>query len=215
MANEHVLFGYQGSGSAAVEAALALAGLPCRVVNAASWDAKSELDQLKAVNPLLQIPALQFPDGTTMSESAAILAELGLRHPGSGLLPQEPAQRARSLRGLVVVAANCYACIGIIDYPERYTTGTGQDERERVREGTRQRLHGLWTAFADTFEPQPFLAGDRLGALDLLAAVVSKWAGSRTHLKQHRPAFLAHLERLEQTPVVKDVFDRHWPPAKR
>ena len=31
----------------------------------------------------------------------------------------------------------------------------------------------------DTFPAQPFLTGERLGALDLLAAVVSKWSGSR------------------------------------
>src|SRR5262249_2624992 len=98
----------QGSGSAAVEAALVLCGLPFETVSAASWDDRSALDALRRVNPLAQIPALVFEDGTAMSESAAILIELALRHPGRGLLPAEPARRARALSGLVYVAANCY-----------------------------------------------------------------------------------------------------------
>ena len=28
--------------------------------------------------------------------------------------------RAQALRGLVFIAANCYAAIGVIDYPERW-----------------------------------------------------------------------------------------------
>jgi len=212
MNEEHVLFGYQGSGSAAVECALELAQLPWRAVNAASWDSKSELDALKAANPLLQIPALQWPDGSASTESAAILVELGLRHPGSGLLPADPAQRAQSLRGLVFIAANCYAAIGIIDYPDRWTASEEDTERDHVRQGARRRLHQMWDVFADTFHGHPYLSGANLGALDLLAVVVSKWSGARPHLKRTRPAFHETLERIESHPVVAKVFAKHWPP---
>jgi GST-like protein len=210
---EHVLYGYQGSGSAAIEAALALAELPFRMVNAASWDAASELEALRQVNPLLQIPALRWPDGSTMSESAAILIELGLRHPHSGLLPQAPAARAHAIRGLVYIAANCYAAIGVIDYPERWTLGSADAEKEHVREGARARLHELWDRFADTFPARPFLSGERLGALDVLAAVVSRWSGARKHLQASRPEWAAVLERIEGRPAVAAVIARHWPAA--
>ncbi|MED5618712.1 glutathione S-transferase [Ideonella sp. BN130291] len=210
---EHVLYGYQGSGSAAIEAALTLAELPFRVVNAASWDAASELGALRQVNPLLQIPALRWPDGSTMTESAAILIELGLRHPHSGLLPQSPAARAHAIRGLVYIAANCYAAIGVIDYPERWTSGTTDTEREHVRQGTRARLHALWDRFAGTFPAQPFLSGEQPGALDLLAAVVSRWSGARKHLGTSRPQWFPVLERIDHLPAVAPVMARHWPAA--
>jgi GST-like protein len=208
---EAVLYGYQGSGSAAVEAALVVAGVPYRVVEAATWDEASQLEPLRAVNPLQQIPALVFPEGTVMTESAAILAELGLRHPASGLLPETPRERAQSLRGLVYIAANCYACIGVIDYPERFCAPCSDDERAHVIAGTRARLHAMWEAFADQFPAAPFLAGARPGALDLLAAVVSKWSGARAHLQRHRPEFFALMQRVEQQPGVQAVFERHWP----
>ena len=55
--------------------------------------------------------------------------------------------------------------------------------------------------------------GQRLGALDLLAAVVSKWSGSRKHLATARPEFSALLARIEGEPRVAPIFARHWPPA--
>ena len=206
-----VLYGTQGSGAAAVEAALEIAGVAFRAVDAASWKPGPGREELQRVNPLAQIPTLVLPEGGVMTESAAILIHLGDRFPESGLLPQAPPRRAQVIRGLVYVAANCYAAIGIIDYPERWCADTDEPLRERIRAGTRIRLHTLWDVFADTFPAAPFLSGDRVGALDLLACVVSKWSGARKHLAVSRPAFHELLARIEAHPVVARVFARHWP----
>src|SRR5947207_5747038 len=115
-----VLYGTQGSGAAAVEAALEVAGVPYRNVDAASWKPGPGLDELRGVNPLAQIPTVVLPDGGILTESAAILILLGQRYPDSGLLPQAIEKRAQVIRGLVYIAANCYSAIGIIDFPERY-----------------------------------------------------------------------------------------------
>ena len=202
------LYGAKGSGAAAVEAALVLAGIPFRMVDAASWEPGPGLDELKRVNPLAQSPALVLPDGSIITESAAILIHLGLTHPDSHLLPKDASQ---AIRGLVYIAANCYAAIGIIDYPERYCANPDDDERKRIVAGTRARLHHLWDVFADTFPAKPYLSGEHLGALDLLATVVSKWSGSRPHLAKSRPAFSALVQKVENDPRIAAVFARHWP----
>ena len=98
----HTLFGYPGSGSAAVELALRRCGLPFEPVNAASWAPESAREQLAAANPLQQIPTLRLPAGAVITESAAILIQLGLEHPASGLLPG--VGRAVALREGRVVA---------------------------------------------------------------------------------------------------------------
>ena len=207
-----VLYGSQGSGSAAIEAALGLCEVPLRIVSAASWDAASALAELERVNPLRQIPALVLPDGTVLTESAAILIHLGLAHPDSGLLPSEAAARDQAIRGLVFIAANCYAAIGVIDYPERWCAGATKPMKERIRRGARERLHRHWEVFADTFPaPGAFLGGAMPGALDLLAAVVSKWSGARAHVRTARPGFSALLGRIDAHPRVAPVFARHWP----
>ena len=209
----YTLFGTKGSGSAAAEAALTLAAVEFKSVDAASWEPGPGRDELARVNPLCQIPTLKLPDGSVLTESAAILLHLGLTYPASGLLPPSAADRAQTLRGLVYVAANCYAAIGIIDYPERWCANPDEQTGKRIKAGATQRLHYLWEVFADTFPARPFLGGSRIGALDLLAAVVSKWSGSRKHLSSARPEFSALLARIESEPRVAPIFARHWPPA--
>ena len=139
------LFGSNGSGSAAVEMALMRCAVPYTVVRASTWEPQSDQQQLRQVNPLQQIPTLQFDDSSVTTESVAILIELGLRHPASGLLPQDAAARAQARRGL------------------------------------------------------------------LSAAVVSRWSGTRVHLKAQRPAQLALLQRVESQPDLAPAFARHWP----
>jgi GST-like protein len=203
------LYGTQGSGSAAIEAALVHAGLAFTAVDAASWNPGPGRDALLQVNPLGQIPTLVLADGTVLTESAAILIHLGLTTPPGLLLPAGASDRARAIRGLVYVAANCYAAISVIDYPERWCEPCDDDMKARIRAGTRARLHEHWRVFADQFGVG-FEAGQP-GALELLATVVSKWSGSRPMLQAERPAFHAQLLRVEQHPAVAAVFQRHWP----
>jgi GST-like protein len=204
----YTLFGFAGSGSAAAEAALERTGSAFRVVNAATWEPDSALTELRTANPLQQIPTLALPDGSVLTESAAILIHLGLAFPAAGLLPADESQRAQAIRGLVYIAANCYSAIGLIDYPERWCADIDDSARERIIRGTRARLHHCWDVFADQFQAQ-LLIGTRPGALDILAAVVSQWSGTRAHVKTSRPEFFATLQRIEADPGIAAVFARH------
>ena len=211
----YTLYGFKGSGSAAVECALEMTGADFRIVEAASWERNDALAELERVNPLKQIPTLVLPDGTVLTESAALLMHLGFAFPNAGLLGEEPAERDLALRGLVYIPANCYSCITVIDYPERFTTATDDATLAAIRAGATQRLHAHWDIFADLHpvDDERFIAGEQPGALDLLAAVVSKWSGTRKHVKTSRPAFSALLERIDSHPAVALVFGRHWPTA--
>ena len=206
-----VLYGTNGSGSAAAEAALDIAGLDYRKVDAASWKESPGLEELKRVNPLAQIPTLVLEDGSVLTEVAAILLHLGLAHPESGLVAGEPAKRAQQIRGLVYIAANCYAGIGILDFPDRWYPDPDDAVKEKMQARGRARLHELWEIFADQFPATPWLSGERLGALDVLAATVSMWSGARKALAQSRPAFSGLLARIEADPRVAAVWARHWP----
>lgn len=208
----YTLYGKKGSGSASTQVALDVIGAPYRIVETASWDTNDAYVELLKVNPLGQIPTLVLEDGSAMSESAAILIHLGDAHAESGLLPREAAARAQAIRGLVFIPANCYAAISVIDFPERWCANADDDDavKERIRAGTRARLHRHWEIFADLFPARPYLGGAQLGALDILAAVVSKWSGSRKHLQEARPAFHETLIRIEAHPKVAPVFAQHW-----
>ena len=205
------LYGTQGSGSAAVEAALEIAGLACRQVDAASWKPSPGLEELRRISPIAQIPTLLLDDGGVLTESAAILIHLGLAHKDSGLISTEPAQRAQQIRGLVYIAANCYAAIGILDFPDRWYADPDDAAKAAMRARGTARLHELWELFADQFPATPWLSGERIGALDLLAATVSRWSGARKALAVSRPAFSGLLARIDAEPHVAAVWARHWP----
>ena len=203
------LYGTQGSGSAAVEAALVHLGVRHECVEASSWTPGPVRDALAQVNPLLQIPTLVLNDGSVLTESAAILIHLGLSHRTGGLLGPDPAQ---AIRGLVYIAANCYSAISVIDYPERWLSDPDDATCERIRVGSRARLHHHWELFADQFMGEAdFLNGKEPGALDLLATVVSKWSGARPHLQVSRPALYACFLHTEQHPRFAEVLAKHWP----
>ena len=104
----YVLYGSRNSGSAAVEAALELAKAPYRIVDAATWRKKDDsatFAQLQSANLLNQIATLVCPDGTVLTESAAVLIHLALPHRRARLGPGDDARRAQALRaaGVVVV----------------------------------------------------------------------------------------------------------------
>src|SRR4029434_3022695 len=162
----YTLYGKKGSGSASTEAALEIIGAPYRIVETASWATNEAFNDLLKINPLGQIPTLALPDGSVLSESAAILLYLGSVHPESGLLPSDSSTRAQAIRGLVFIAANCYAAISVIDFPERWCKDADEATQERIRAGTRARLHQYWEMVADLFPARPFLGGEKLGALD-------------------------------------------------
>ena len=206
----YTLFGYKGSGSAAIECALEVTGAPYQIVAAASWDTSSSVDALARVNPLNQIPTLVTPDGTILSESAAILIHLGLQYPETALLPPSPARRATAIRGLVFIAANCYSAISVIDFPERWLAEPSDEAQENLKAGSKTRLLANWEIFADTLAPGRYLCDDRPGALDLLAAVVSRWSGAREHLARTRPALVETFRRIDDDERFRAVFLRHW-----
>ncbi len=215
---EYVLYGTQGSGSAAIEAALMLTGAPFRLVDAASWQAGPGLEALKAVNPLAQIPTLLAPSGELYTESAAVLMALAARHPQAQLLPSSLAAQLQALRALTFIAANPYALIGVIDYPERYcdNASEAQDKalHDRIRARSTQRLFELWEVFAQMFASgkSTFLLGDTIGAVDLLAYTVSRWSGARHHIREYAPELHAVFEAVRNHAQLTAIWAAHFPP---
>jgi len=67
------LYGAEGSGSIAVEAALTLLQLPYTLIEGATWAHESARERIAPVNAMRQVPTLILPDGEMMTESAAIL----------------------------------------------------------------------------------------------------------------------------------------------
>jgi len=208
MADVYELWSAKGSGGGIVEAMLALAGVPFRLIDAPPWEEGPHLEQLRRVNPLGQVPVLVLPDGTVMTESGAMVLLLGERHPEAQLVPAaDDPQRPNFLRWLFFVTAGIYATFRFDDYPERWVSGdtAQQDLRERVGNARKDMLRQLDGAAA-----APFFLGDRLTALDLYIGMMNRWKPRAPWFAANCPKLAAIARRVEANPLLAPIFTRHF-----
>jgi len=163
-----------------------------------------------ALNPLLQVPTVVLDDGSVMTESVAILLWLLERHPGSDLAPPpgDP-RRAAFLRWLVYFPASIYPMFTVGDFPPRWVLG--EEAQAQLKEATVQRTLTCWRILEEGLRPGDFCIGDRLGVLDLYAAMVSRWRPGRDRIREVAPRVVAAAERAEADPRVAGIFARNFP----
>jgi glutathione S-transferase len=101
------LYGTKGTGTSAIKAALAEAGVPFEEVEVATREKQHLTAGYQKINPRQQVPALMLPDGSIMTETAAMLLHIADAHPAARLAPPPgtPA-RAQHDRWLVFLAVN-------------------------------------------------------------------------------------------------------------
>ena len=203
------LYGAEGTGSTCVEAVLDIAEADYHFVPASPFEAGEEFERLKAINPLLQVPALELPNGTLMTESAAILIYLSEIYPEANLAPKPGAKgRATFLRWLTFLAANFYSTYAISDRPGRfYEDPAGHD---MLVKGALARRRALWQLMEAQIKPAKFIVGDTMTVLDIYAAMMSHWSPGRDWFRTNCPSLNAIVERTEAHPVVAGVFARNF-----
>lgn len=201
------LFASKGCGSAAIEAALTLSGVGYELIEATPWERSPGLDELRRLNPLAQVPTLQLPDGTVLTESVAILCWLAEQFPAAALLAGAASQRAAELRWLVYLAANNYAAIGIGDFPERWTTG--EAEQATLKAYARARLEDYWRTLEQQYNAGQ-LPLTTSGALALLLYTMRHWRPGKDWLDQHCPRLMAGLQPTADDPRLAAVWARNF-----
>ncbi|MEO3433045.1 glutathione S-transferase family protein [Inquilinus sp. CAU 1745] len=205
----YILYGEPGSGSFTPEALLAEAGAEVEK----KWLDLSRDEQLdenyKRVNPMGRVPTLILPDGTIMTESAAIILTIAERHPEAELLPP-PASRERALayRWMMFIASNIYEAVSREDYPARFTTDpAGADG---IKEAATMELRRLWTLLDRTLNPSPYAIGDRFTALDVYIANLSRWIVGAEWRAEHCPRLDRLAEAVAQRPKIAPIWRAHF-----
>ena len=203
------LYGCRGCGSAVVEALLERAGVQFAYHEVKPSKPGPAIDALKAVNPLAQLPTLKLADGTGMSESAAIIVMLADSYPAARILPAvgDP-RRALALRWIVFIAGNMYPAIGVVDFPERWVKS--EAARAELKDGAVERLKVYWTLLEQALKPAPYLLGSEMTALDMYAAMLSRWEPGRAWVDEHCRQVASALALAEQDPIVARVWERNF-----
>ncbi|MFZ5778667.1 MAG: glutathione S-transferase family protein [Pseudomonadota bacterium] len=208
--SDYKLWGRAGWGSAIVEAQLVWYGLPFTFEPVddlfKSPDARARLEK---VNALAQVPTLVMPDGTVMSESAAITLLLADITGNDSLVPAPGApERARFLRWLVFIVANIYPTFTYADDPSRFVSvSTARDPFRAATDAYAQRL---WRQI-EREAGNPWFLGDRFSALDIYVDVMTRWRPKRGWFETETPRLFAIARRADQMPKLTDVWKRNYP----
>lgn len=204
----YVLYGNKQSGSFPVEAALAKAGAGYEVVELDLNQGDHERPDFAALNPMRQVPALKLPDGSLMTESAAICIYLASAHPGSGLAPAPgSAAYARFLRWLVFMSNNLYESDLRYFYPDRYTANAAGIAGVKAAGAA-----GMAKAFGlieQSLADGPYVAGRELSIADVYLAMLMTWSPEPIAA----PRLAAVQMAVIADPAYGAVWRRHGMPA--
>jgi len=204
------LFAAKQGGSMIVEAAFGFTKLPLTVKDIDWKDLGWKSKALAGINPLGQIPTLELPDGTILSESAAIILHLADKVPKFPLVPSpKAATRPEFLRWLVFLTSALYPTFTYGDVPERWVgqpkdKGAGKALRTSTDEHRKVLL-----AFLETQVRGPWFLGRNMSALDLYVWVLATWRPGRAWYAQHCPKLLKVADALEKHPVCRRVAARN------
>ena len=198
------LYGRKNTGSSAAEALLARCGATYSVINVEKMDAAAFLK----VSPRGEVPALQLPDGSVMTESAAIMIHLADCFPAAGLAPAlGTSGRATYLRWMIYLSANAYNSDLRMYYPERFSTNPAH--APAINERAIQHLNRDFDIFADGLGAGPFVLGDKMTAVDIYAAMLLTWSNDVEGLLKRHPKLNALYAAVSADPVVRKVWDSH------
>lgn len=206
-ADPWILFAAPGWGSAIVEAALTIARVPFERVLVDPSVPGPERDRLVAANPLAQIPTAILPDGSPLTESAAMIFLANDRAPESGLVPPADApERAPFLRWLVFLVAAVYPTFTYGDDPKKWVK-TAPDELRASTDAHRKAMFQDLERIAGS----PYFLGDRFTALDLYVAVMTRWRPRRAWFEEACPKLTAIARRIDAHPELAPVWSRNFP----
>ena len=207
---ELTLYGRQRWGSVFCETQLIWYGIPFyfRTVGDLFED-ESARRELEKINPLAQIPTLVLPDGSVMTESAAITLWLADEAKSTDLVPEPDApERAQFLRWLIFITSNIYPTYNYADEPSRFVPEESAQKgfEDRVNEYAKK----LYLILNDEAQG-PWFLGDRFSAIDIYICAMSHWRPGRPWFEQNAAKLFDIVNATKAIPKLSKVWARNYP----
>ncbi len=202
----YTLYARPGSGSFVVEAAFDLIGEPYESIDVPKSDRPAS--SFLKVSPLNQIPALVLPDGSSMTESAAICILLAERFAQAGLAPAVDApERADFLRWMALMTSVVYPAVLRFYYAHRYTAdagGAGGVKQAAIAEMDR----GL-AVMDEALRSRRWLAGERQTIADIYLLMLFSWHPEVDRAREAWKDVERVCSALRDQPLMQRLNARH------
>ena len=126
------------------------------------------------INPTRQVPSLELPDGSVMTEGAAILLHIADSHPDSKLAPAPgTSERAQHDRWLFFFAVNVYEGELRKINPQDYVDS--ESCADAVKTAADRYVEKQYRIFEDALGEGPYTFGESFTVLDIYVWMLAQW----------------------------------------
>ncbi len=204
------LYGEPGWGSVIIEAQLAWYDMPFDLEPVGDLFSDPEArSRLERINPLGQVPTMVLPDGSVMTESAAMTFWLAEQTGSTDLVPEPgSALRARFLRWLIFITSNIYPTYTYADLPSRFVPQ--EDARDGFAAAVGDYAKRLYGQLAEEASA-PWFFADRFSALDIYICTLTHWRPGRRWFRENTPGLTAIMQATKALPKLAPVWNRNFP----
>jgi glutathione S-transferase len=202
------IYGWKLSGSLATEAALKEAGADYEIIPVNIKEGEQHEAEYGRINPRRQVPALALPDGSVMTEGAAILLHIADAHPQSRLAPPPgSSERAQHDRWLFFFAVNVYEGELRKLNPQNYVTSADCAEAVKTVADSYVEMH--YRIFEEALGEGPYTFADTFTALDIYVWMLAQWMPPEW-LAEVCPKINRLVESAKARPNIAPVQEWHF-----
>jgi glutathione S-transferase/GST-like protein len=209
----HTLYWSADTGAFAVQAVLEELDQPYERVMVDTKQGRHREPGYRALNPMMQVPTLRLPDGTVITESAAMVLHLCDAHPGPELLPAPGSTgRAVAYRWLFWLATGLYEADLRYYYADRYTSEP--EGAAGVKQAALERMDRLVALAEELLGQGPYVLGERFSAVDIYLFMLVLWHPARHEVLARHPRLGGHARRLRTRPAIDRIWADNFPEGR-
>lgn len=206
------LYDGHATGGVATRAALAEVQAPYEVVEIDLSAGAQRADDFTRINPCQQVPVLELPDGSILTETVAILMHLADAHREAGIAPPcGSAERAQVNRWLSYFAMNIYLAEYLRMRPAFYTSDPSG--AAGIAEAATKFLMRHYAIFESAMGAGPYFLTDRVSILDIYIWMLVQWWGDYDQMRQDWPKTFGLVRAVMERPKIKPIHDAHFGPG--
>ena len=208
MPGKYRLYGWRQTGSMAIEAALAEAGVEYDFTPVNRKIDENYSTEYTKLNPRQQLPALMLPDRSVMTEGAAMLLHIGDAFPEARLIPEPGSSlRAQHDRWLLFFAVNVYEGELRQLRPGKYTADpTGA---EGVKTAADAYVERHFQIYEQVLGSGPYLFDKHFTVIDIYVWMLAQWM-DQPWLGRHCPKVKRLAEAVMVRPLIAPVQGAHF-----
>jgi glutathione S-transferase len=160
--------------------------------------------EFKAINPRMQVPALQV-NGKLLTQLIAIIEYIDASFPKAKILPKDTFEKAQALSTLAWMNNTVHPAFTRIFRPERFG---GENAKEDVKTIALENFKSHLAEIDSMTVSKEYICGNTLTPADIYAIAFIRWAGMAGIDPSQFKNYQKYVQKLVQNPVVKRIMDK-------